>query len=115
MCQLIDDDVVLPIGGARLALHLQYGVVFALGNVDGAFVESTGGTQLVEDVGEGRDGGFQLTYARQGDLGTVLFGDDRLLQLGFFRCHTRRDHTFKIEPGSRPRRGNCHTSSCLST
>ncbi|MNV62987.1 hypothetical protein D3C71_1555600 [compost metagenome] len=115
LCQLIDDDVVLTIGGTRLALHLQNGVVFALGNVDGAFVESTRGTQLVENIGESRDGGFELTYTRQSDLGTVLLGDNRLLQLGLFGLHTRRDHIFKLEPRPRACRGYCHTSSCLST
>ncbi|MNP17723.1 hypothetical protein D3C76_1101630 [compost metagenome] len=37
--QFIDSDIVLPIGGPRLAFHLENRVVLVLGDVDGPFVE----------------------------------------------------------------------------
>ncbi|MNE69888.1 hypothetical protein D3C80_1656400 [compost metagenome] len=87
-----------------------------MGDIERAFIEGARGTQLIEDSGESREGGFELANARQVDLSTVLLGNDRLLQLCLLGRHARRDHFFQVNTRPGTRRGYRHhtlLSICL--
>ncbi|MNS57504.1 hypothetical protein D3C72_903930 [compost metagenome] len=114
LCQLVDGDIVLTVGAATLALHLQHRVVLVLSDIDGPLVEGAGLAQGIQDIGEGGEGGLELANARQGDIGVVLLGGDGLLQLRLLGGDARRDHALEIDARPRPGGGNRHNMLLLS-